>query len=467
VTYLKQQLARLTPATAVSILTALVTLVAAFGVPVTKAQQASILVFGGSASLILFAHGLSKALSYLTPQTITGLVTAAIGVAISFGAPITKAQADSVLQLTWLLAGILLVHGVVHTVARDRRNPEVAGAPLSEECKGPGAAVPVSVVVGEHPYYKTGLHKPKNAPALLAARILSTAAFVIPSSDDNFAGATFGLYGNDKFGVCGPTSLANFVRLVSKRLTGVQVTPSQQDVFALYRLSGNPNFNPNLPEGDPRQEDGGVDMQTMLEATMVHGIGDGTGGTLKPVAFAKLNINSDEELRAANAIFGGVLWGARLDTAQQAQTNATPPKWTYKASPVWGGHAILNGKYEPEGAGVDAEVISWEKDVETTDSFREHQLEQAWVVIFPWHLEHPAFLAGVNLAVLAAEYKALTGKELPIPAPAPTPGPTSTASAADRELWEGVAAWARGRHSATTKTIAAKLVAWAKEVGLT
>lgn len=263
--------------------------------------------------------------------------------------------------------------------------------------------------------YALGRRTPKNAPALELGPLLTGALPPVPVAVDHFKDATFGLYGNDQYGDCGPTSVANLVRLVSKALTGTQVTPSQDDVFDLYRRSGNPNFDPTTDA-----DDNGVDMQTMLEALLSGGIGDGSGGVIKPVAFAKVKVTSDDELEAANAIFGGTLWGVTLETAQQAQTDAKPPVWDYKASGTWGGHAILNGKYNAQ----DEEVISWGLDVQTTEAFRQHQLEEAWVVIWQWNLDNPAFLAGVDVQKLADDYKALTGKTLPVPTPAPTPQPT-------------------------------------------
>ena len=122
---LKEVFSKLTPTTIVSILAAVLTVAVAFGAPITQAQTDSVLVLGGALSLVLLAHGLSGALTYLSPQSIVGLVTAVIGVAAAFGLPITQAQSASILQLTGLFAGLLFVHGAVHTVARDRRLPEI------------------------------------------------------------------------------------------------------------------------------------------------------------------------------------------------------------------------------------------------------------------------------------------------------------------------------------------------------
>jgi len=272
--------------------------------------------------------------------------------------------------------------------------------------------------------------------------------------------------GNDQYGDCGPTSVANLVRLVSGGLLDSEVQPSQDDVFDLYRRSGNPSFDPATDA-----DDNGVDMQTMLEALLAGGIGDGKGGKIKPIAFAKVNVHDDAELEAAVSIFGGTLWGVNLEVAQQAQTDANPPKWDYKRSGEWGGHAVLQGAYE---VGQLEDVISWQIRVQTTEAFRVNQLEEAWVVIWQWNFDHPAFQAGVDVNALAAAYKALTGKTLPVPPPSPTPTPTPTPtpdgdspSAADRALWSTVQSWAQDHHhTGTTKPVAAGLLVWAKAKGL-
>jgi hypothetical protein len=528
VTYLKGLLARLNPSTALSVLTAALTLGASFGLHVTAAQKASILVVGGAAAAALLTHGLTNAFKYLTPETITGLVVSGIGVAVAFGAPITHEQSEQALYAAGIIATALLGHGVVHTVARDKREPaapklplvtqehidkvnelraahagllELAKTPITfavevashakagtlhvaSEIKGDVSRLGEVIGAGIHPRYKIGRRAPKNAPALLLKDLLTGVVPEHPATADHFGKLAFGLYGNDKYGVCGPTSVANLMRLVTGGLLGVEIAPSQEDVFDLYRRSGNPTFNPATGAGDE-----GVDMQTMLEALLAEGIGDGNGGKILPVAFAKVDVKSDAELEAAASIFGGALWGVTLDVAQQAQTDAQPPKWDYKPSNVWGGHAILNGAYE---TGALEDVESWAKRVETTAAFRSHQLEEAWVVVWPWNLEHPAFLEGVDVAALAAAYKALTGKELPIPAPspipvppAPTPAPPAPPapvppappapapptpsvepSAADRALWEATKGWVQGRHSTGTKPVAARMAAWAKTLGL-
>lgn len=256
--------------------------------------------------------------------------------------------------------------------------------------------------------YQLGLLPPINAPALEAARLLTGEVPAHPVSADHFKRHQFGLYENDKRGDCGPTGVANLVRLVSVGLTGVEVRPSQADVFSLYARSTTPPFDPQTGAND-----NGVVLQIMLSALLAGGIGDGKGGSIEPIAFAKVNHLSDDELAACVSIFGGLLWGVNLLQAQQQQTDQQPPKWDYVYSPEWGGHCVMNGKYDGDGA--DEEVISWDIDVQTTAQFRAKQLQEAWLVVWPWNIQHPAFQAGVDFGQLRSDYGDLTGKTLDVP----------------------------------------------------
>lgn len=315
-----------------------------------------------------------------------------------------------------------------------------------------------------HPTRKLGLGPTDPAKPILTVDAVLT-GITPPTTEDRYTGVTFGLDGNDRFGDCGPTSVDNHRRSTSKVATGTQRTAALEQVYELYRQSGNPNFNPN----DPNTEDNGVEMGAMLDALLKNGLGGD-----KPIAFGRLKDTSDEALERAVAVFGGVLFAVNLETAQQAQSDAKPPKWDHKSSSEWGGHAIYCGKYEPEGSGVDAPVISWAEEIETTDAFRKAQLEEVWVIIWPWHLEHPAFLVGVDLEKLAAAYKELTGKTLPMPwpapsptpVPAPTPAPTPNIAPADFTLWEELKPWTEKRHVGQNRKAAEAAKAWAYTKGL-
>lgn len=269
-----------------------------------------------------------------------------------------------------------------------------------------------------------GRRPPKNAPALRLSQFLTGQIPAHPLAANYLSQVHPWMLGaNDRFGTCGPTYCANTCVLVFKALLGQSITVTDTAVFDLYRRSGNPDFDPATGAGDR-----GVDMQTMLEAWHAGGLevthADGTTEVVKPVAFAKVDLSNIDEVRAAVAIFGSTGWGVNLENAQKTQTDAGGP-WDYRRSGVWGGHAVLAGAYTSNAArgAPDISVVTWAEVMGTTDAFAGAQLEEAWVVILPAHLDHLGFLQGVDLTALADAYQKLTGRPLPLPAPTPPPGP--------------------------------------------
>lgn len=240
----------------------------------------------------------------------------------------------------------------------------------------------------------------------------------------------WGLYQNDEYGDCGPTSVANLVKLVTKYLGDAEFSPTQTDVFDLYKRSGNPDFDPADPGG---AGDRGVEMQVMLKALHEGGIGG-----KKPLAYAKVDHNDPDELWAAIEIFGGVLLGVDLKQAQDEQTNRGT--WDYvPGSPEWGGHAVVSGRYnDVTGTRKDRTgVVTWATVVDFTDAFQTQQVQEVWVVIWKENLGTKQFKEGIDRDALASVYQSLTDEPFPDvqpePAPpAPTPpAPSGEYSAAD------------------------------------
>jgi hypothetical protein len=278
-------------------------------------------------------------------------------------------------------------------------------------------------------------HDP-DRPVLRLADVLTGQA--VPahgvSSDHISQVKDWGLYNNDKFGICGPTMVGNARKQVTKYLTAAEVSPPQSDVDDLYRRSGNPGFNP-AGGGD----DNGVVLADMLSEVHKNGIGG-----IKAVAYASVDITSEAEVQAAIDIFGDLHLGVSLQTAQQRQTNTG--LWDYKKSGVWGGHAVLAGSYTGATAGKDISVITWATPVGMTDAFWAKQVDEAWVVIWPEHLGTAQFQLGINTDALNSAYMSLTGQPGPFTQPSPTPSPVPPApSTADADLWAAAKRWAAAK----------------------
>ena len=268
-----------------------------------------------------------------------------------------------------------------------------------------------------------GKRAPSDAPTLMLRDFLTGAPTRwidrAPLAADHFSGMpSWELGRNNEFGTCGPTSVANSRRLVSYGLTGIMDSPSFEDIADLYRRSGNPAFDPDLPYGDSRQDDNGVVMRDMLSALLK----DGIGGR-KPLAYARIAPNDMDTMNTAIALFGCVNLGVALQSAQQSQTDGGT--WSYSPSSSWGGHAILAGRYaNPDGVLSDRSgVVTWGQVVDMDRDFVSRQSDEAWVIIWPEHFGSTEFLAGVNVSALAAAYRELTGRTFPVAPPAPEPVP--------------------------------------------
>lgn len=290
-----------------------------------------------------------------------------------------------------------------------------------------------------------GRRAPKRAPALSFSRFFTGKVPSHPVAADYLARlAAWQMLGNDSAGDCVAVTWANVRRLVSF-IAGAENYPTQDQVWEVYRTQ-NPGFDPN---GDPNVNgpgspaDGGMDIQTLLEYLVKVGGPDGK----KALAFAKVDPSSPDEVKAAISIFGFVWTGLVVQDANMQQFNNGQP-WDYVArSADDGGHSVITGGYGAPGKGPlggDERFITWAQETSFTDRYWSRKVEEAWVVIFEEHLKHPAFQEGVDLAALAADYTAITGKPFPAvtppqPGPVPSPLPVPTPSPVDPRLVQAAA----------------------------
>ncbi|BEP15189.1 hypothetical protein acdb102_35000 [Acidothermaceae bacterium B102] len=257
-----------------------------------------------------------------------------------------------------------------------------------------------------------GRRPPKRAAALLLGPTLTGTLPPAPANVDyGTAFPGWQMLGNDAAGDCVAVTWANQRALVSTVLGTSTEYPPQSQVWQFYKTQ-NPNFDPNGSQstnGPGSSADGGMDIQTALEYLASTGGPDGK----QAVAFAKVDYTNENELRLAHAIFGQVWYGVNVQAANQDEFSAGQP-WTYVASsPIEGGHSITGVGYDP----TDYKFVTWAKETAWTEAFRNHLVEEAWVVIWPEHLGTKQFQTGIDLTKLAADYQALTGRPLVIPQP--------------------------------------------------
>jgi hypothetical protein len=270
-----------------------------------------------------------------------------------------------------------------------------------------------------------GRRPPKRAQALKLKDYLTGIVPAVPATEDYLAQLAGGwqMLGNDQAGDCVAVTWANVRRIVTTLLTAVPSYPPQDLVWKIYQTQ-NPNFNPNggVATGPGSPSDGGMDIQTLLEYLVSDGGPDGT----RALGFASVNHTDPAEVKAAIALFGYVWTGISVLGVNQQEFSAGQP-WDYSpSSPVDGGHSVVTGGYGTPGAGPlggDERFITWAAETSFTDSFWQHEVDEAWVVIWPEHLGSREFLAGVDMAQLAADYQVLTGNAFPASVTPPKPEP--------------------------------------------
>lgn len=318
---------------------------------------------------------------------------------------------------------------------------------------------------------KYGRRPPKRAPALKLAPHLTGVVPTVPPSEDYLAALNGGwqMLGNgpdpanaaagvppDGAGDCVAVTWANLRRLFSTTLGPKPVYPSLPSVVEVYKTQ-----NPGFPD-----QDDGMDEQTLLEWLVKNPAPDGS----QLVAFAQVDHANPAEVKAAIAIFGGLMLGITVQAANEDEFSQNQP-WDFSpSSPDEGGHGVLCGGYGPGGAGPlggDEKFISWGAETSFTDAFWANKVEEAWVLIYPEHLGTRAFLEGVNRDTFAEDYQALTGKTLPIaPTPVPTPTPPVDADPDDVMLWAQTQFWAGERHVGANRRAALAVEGWARAKGL-
>lgn len=278
---------------------------------------------------------------------------------------------------------------------------------------------------------KYGRRPPKRARALQLGNYLTGIVPAVPAAEDYLAALNGGwqMLGNDQAGDCVAVTWANIRRLVTATLTTTPDYPPQDQVWQVYQTQ-NPGFDPNggAATGPGSSHDNGMDIQTLLEYLVKTGGPDG----VKALGFASVDYTNITEVKAAIALFGYVWTGVAVREVNMNEFSADQP-WDYNPdSPVDGGHSIVTGGYGPSGSGArggDERFITWAEETSFTDRFWQHQVEEAWVVIWPEHLGSQEFLAGVNMEQLATDYTEITGKPFPASVTPPKPAPPAPETA--------------------------------------
>ena len=232
---------------------------------------------------------------------------------------------------------------------------------------------------------------------------------VIPPSANNLEPfEKWLMLGNDKINNCNAVAWANQRRIVSSKLGSKELYPDLNQVLEFYKTQ-NSDFDPESEKFGPgSRADGGMSIQEGLN-TLVKDVGpDGT----KALAFAKVDVNSVQDVQAALATFGSLWLGIKVLDNNILEFKDGKP-WTVSGdTSKFGGHAVLAGGFNP-----DVQFVTWGQTASFSQGYwtTKDMIDEAWVVIWPEHVGTRRFMVGVDFQQLAKEFHELTGRTLDFP----------------------------------------------------
>jgi hypothetical protein len=347
------------------------------------------------------------------PVAIVGLTKAILAVAVAAGFAISDQQAASIVAAVTAivtLATTFVVRRKVTSPATAKRQSAQAGV-LSTKL----AAVSTTPFAGNgvsgyntsgaasliHPASTfeakaLGRRPAKNARALtFADHLTAIPAYPIV---DVAPGLSWPMDHNDTVGCCVIAGLDHALQTIYMTLDGAYQNWSDAEMLTCYRTQ-NPKFRSWTQGGTAA--DGGMDIQTFLEYLVKQKV---------ILGFAKVDHTNLDEVKAATYLGLALVTGETLTTK-----NLSEQVWDYhRNDPEEGGHATVAVGYDPL-----EQQVSWGALYSMTDSFFQHNVEEAWFIVTQAHIDHPAFRAGFDINSFAAAYEVITGS--PFPGNLPTP----------------------------------------------
>lgn len=216
---------------------------------------------------------------------------------------------------------------------------------------------------------------------------------------------------NDSVGDCVDAGADHTCQVVLTALTGSYTNWDDATLLEFYQTQ-NPGFTSWADAGGPN--DNGMVIAEFLDFLIKKGV---------ILAYGKLDIANEASLKAAIDIGLGIITGENLTVAQQEGS-----VWDYvPGSADWGGHCTVWTGYNAQGY----ETVSWGADSYVmTSAFVQHQVTEAYFVLFQAHVDHPGFRDNFNLAEFADAVSQLTKGKVVVPV-GPTPVPTAYTVGAD------------------------------------
>jgi len=206
--------------------------------------------------------------------------------------------------------------------------------------------------------------------------------------DNSDSGDGWPMYRNDKWGCCTCVTAAHMTQLHSIIARRTPTVPTDADVLAFYQrvteLEGG-RFDPISGAND----NGAIELD-LLNQWRRYPIGG-----QKIFAFAAVEPDDEDLVRAGIYVFGGLYIGIALPLSARRQLAAKQP-WEVVADPAtsipgsWGGHAVCVLAYDPEGL----TIATWGTTQRMTWGFWHRYVDESYVAApMQWKTRgaHPAF----------------------------------------------------------------------------
>jgi hypothetical protein len=298
-----------------------------------------------------------------------------------------------------------------------------------------------------HPNRKLGrLPADPTQPRLRLARYQVARPSAPPTADWTSQVRTWGMLANDRAGDCTIAGAAHVAIAVDRYGQGRDLTVTDDQVLAAYSaLTGYDGTDAT---------DTGATLQDALGFWHSTGIAD-----QRIAAFAELDPQDLDQVRACIAFYGAVYCGMNVSAAAEQQFDEGQPWTDTGRSRNLGGHCVPLLAYDAD----TFTAVTWGRPQRMTVDFYRRFFDECWVPIdLDWLAATGRSPAGLDTGALNADYEALTGKPGPFPdAPAPVPAPSDP----DAQLVAAFAEWRAAKHHLGA-VLAAAVQRWKTEKGL-
>lgn len=204
-----------------------------------------------------------------------------------------------------------------------------------------------------------------------------------------------GMMLNDTLGDCVIAAFGHQVQAWTFNATGKMITIPDQAILQGYEAVGG--YQPGKPWTDQ-----GCEILHMLKYARTTGIGGHAIG-----AFASINPQNAEHLRAAVYLFGGVNLGLALPASAQRQDVWRVHDWSLSGDAApgsWGGHSVALLDMAVHMEAVD----TWGQKKLARHSFRRAYCDEAWVMFSEDFLSNDKSPLGFDKATLLRDLALVT-----------------------------------------------------------